>query len=350
VFDINDFDESYPGPWEWDLKRLAASAVVAGRDTGLSEKKCEELAVAVPESYRKVMGRFAKKPILDTWYFHVDADSVLKVFDKYAKKGAKSAKKTVKKARSHTRERTMAKLTEVVDGRRQIVNDPPLIVRLSDLLSEEQRKQISEEDIRKVWLEYLDSLPKERRMLLSRFRMADSALRVGGVGSVGTRCTIVLLEGNTEDDAFILHQKEAGPSALADYLPKRDYASQAERVVIGQRLIQATSDIFLGWAHGSITGTHFYWRQLKDMKGSFDVTKLNAKGLRTYLGLCSVCLARAHARTGDAAAISGYLGSGDVFDKAISKFAVAYANQTVCDHQALVEAIESGRVAAETGI
>jgi uncharacterized protein (DUF2252 family) len=350
VFDINDFDEAYPGPWEWDLKRLAASAVVAGRENGFKEKKCEQLAAIVSKSYRESMRRFAQKPILDVWYFHVDADSVLNVFDKYAKKGAKSAKKTVKKARSHTRERTIVKLTEMVDGRRQIINDPPLVVRLSDLLSEEDERHISEQDIEKIWLEYLDSLPKERRMLLSRFRIADAALRVGGVGSVGTRCTILLLEGNTEEDALILQQKEAGPSALEGYLPKRDYASQAERVVVGQRLMQATSDIFLGRAHGHITGTQYYWRQLKDMKGSFDVAKLDAQGLRTYLGVCSVCLARAHARTGDAAAISGYLGSSDVFDKAISKFAVAYADQTVRDHQALVEAIESGRVAAETGI
>jgi uncharacterized protein (DUF2252 family) len=180
--------------------------------------------------------------------------------------------------------------------------------------------------------------------------MTDAAIRVGGVGSVGTRCTIILLEGNSADDALILQQKEAGPSALAAYLPKQDYASEAERVVVGQRLIQATSDIFLGWARGHITDTQYYWRQLKDMKGSFDVTKLNAKGLGTYLRVCSACLARAHARTGDAGSISGYLGSSDVFDKAIGKFAMAYADQTLSDHQALVEAIESGRVAAETGI
>ena len=187
-------------------------------------------------------------------------------------------------------------------------------------------------------------------MLLSRFHIADAALRVGGVGSVGTRCTILLLEGYTKEDAIILQQKEAGQSALAGYLTKQEYASQAERVVVGQRLIQAASDIFLGWAHGTITGKQYYWRQLKDMKGSFDVSKLNAKGLRAYLALCSVCLARAHARTGDAAAISGYLGSGRVFDKAIRKFAVAYADQTVRDHQALVDAVESGRVVAEVGV
>ena len=350
VFDINDFDEVYPGPWEWDLKRLAASAVVAGRENGFKEKQCMRLAEVVSKSYREFMSRFANKPILDTWYFHVDAESVLNVFDKYAQKGSKVAQKTVKKARSHTREQTIVKLTEVVDGKRQIVNNPPLIVHFSDLLSEEQKELFSGQDVESVWLRYLDSLPKDRRLLLSRYRIADAALRVGGVGSVGTRCTILLLEGYTEEDALILQQKEAGPSALAGYLPKREYASQAERVVVGQRLIQADPDIFLGWAHGHITGTQFYWRQLKDMKGSFDVSKLDAKGLRAYLALCSVCLARAHARTGDAAAISGYLGSGDVFDRAISKFAVAYADQTRLDHQALVEAIESGRVAAETGI
>ena len=350
VFDINDFDEAYPGPWEWDVKRLAASAVVAGRENGFKEKQCKKLAQVVAKSYREYMSRFAKKHILDTWYFSIDAESVLKVFDKYAKKGSRAAHKTVKKARTHTHEHSIAKLTEFIDGRRQIINDPPLIVRLSDLLSEEQREQFSDEDAKKVWLEYLDSLPKDRRLLLSRFRIADAALRVGGVGSVGTRCTILLLEGYTEEDAIILQQKEAGPSALAAYLTNKDYDSQAERVVVGQRLIQASSDIFLGWVRGALTGHHYYWRQLKDMKGSFDVSELDAKGLKAYLAICSICLARAHARTGDAAAISGYLGSGKVFDKAIGKFAVAYADQTVQDHQALVDAVESGRVVAEVGV
>ena len=231
VFDINDFDETYPGPWEWDLKRLAASAVVAGRENGLNEEECKELATIVSKTYRELMGRFAQASILDVWYFYVDADSVLKVFDKYAKKGAKSAQKTVKKARSHTRQRTLEKLTEVIDGRRQIVNDPPLLVRLAELLSNEQKAQVSEGDIEKFWQDYVNSLPEERRLLLSRFRISDAALRVGGVGSVGTRCTIALLEGNAADDALILQQKEAGPSALEAYLPKRGYASQAQGMI-----------------------------------------------------------------------------------------------------------------------
>jgi uncharacterized protein (DUF2252 family) len=173
---------------------------------------------------------------------------------------------------------------------------------------------------------------------------------VGGVGSVGTRCFIALLEGDTDEDAIILQQKQAGPSALQAYLPKMDFASQAQRVVIGQRLMQAASDIFLGWHHSEGISIDLYWRQLKDMKASFDLANLDASGLETYLKVCGLCLARAHARTGDAAAISGYLGSGDVFDKAIRDFAVAYADQTENDHQALVEAVDSGRIIVQTGI
>ena len=197
---------------------------------------------------------------------------------------------------------------------------------------------------------YLDTLPDERRYLLQRFRLVDGALRVGGVGSVGTRCAIVLLEGEAGDDALLLQLKQAGASVLEPYMSRPRSGRHAVRVVTGQRLMQAASDIFLGWHSSELSGREYYWRQLKDMKGSFDVSKLDAKGLRAYLALCSICLARAHARTGDAAAISGYLGSGEVFDKAISKFAMAYADQTMRDHQALVEAIESGRVEAETGI
>ena len=198
------------GPWEWDLKRLAASAVVAGRDNGFKDKTCRRLALAVGRSYRKSMQRFSQASVLDEWYFHVDADSVLKVFDKYARKSSKSARKTVTKARSHTRQRTLQKLTEVVDGKKQIVNDPPLLERVSDLLSEEQKQQISKQDIESAWFEYINSLPEDRRRLLTRYRISDAALRVGGVGSVGTRCTIALLEGDADEDALILQQKQAG--------------------------------------------------------------------------------------------------------------------------------------------
>jgi uncharacterized protein (DUF2252 family) len=330
VFDINDFDEAYPGPWEWDLKRLAASAVVAGRENGFQEKVCRRLATVVSRSYRQRMRRFFEAPILDEWYHYVDADSVLEVFKTYAGKSAKHAEKTFRKAEARTSERTLEKLTEVVDGKRQIVNNPPLLQRLSDLSTEEY-EQVTEQVVESAWIAYVNSLPEERRRLLARFRITDAALRVGGVGSVGTRCMIGLL-------------------ALEPYLPQVDYASQAQRVVIGQRLMQAASDIFLGWHHSTLTGTQYYWRQLKDKKGSFDMQRLDERGMGTYLAVCSVCLARAHARTGDAASISGYLGSGTVFDTAIGDFAVAYADQTERDYQALVDAVNTGRIVAETGI
>jgi uncharacterized protein (DUF2252 family) len=221
---------------------------------------------------------------------------------------------------------------------------------LEELLSQEQKEQVTPVQILEMWHQYLESLPEERRRLLSWFQLADSALRVGGVGSVGTRCTIVLLEGSAKDDAIILQQKEAGPSVLEPYLPRKAEENPAKRVVQGQRLTQAATDIFLGWHQGAHTGTHFYWRQLKDMKGSLAVADLDKKGLETYLQVCGICLARAHARTGDAASISGYFGSGKALTSAITEFAVAYADQTKRDHQALVAAIENCRVIAEEGI
>ena len=350
VFDVNDFDETYPGPWEWDLKRLAASAVVAGRGNGLDDKSCQKLAATVCEAYRESMAHLAAMTNLDVWYYHVDAASVVKLFDQYAHKSAKQAQKTVKKAQSHTAAHTLDKLTQVVDGKRQFINTPPLVERLSELLTDEQKKVAAEQgDVNKAWQEYLASLPEERRVLLKRYRLVDAALRVGGVGSVGTRCMIALLEGDKAEDALILQQKEADHSSLEAYLTKHDYPSQAQRVVVGQHLMQASSDIFLGWNQAP-SGTQFYWRQLKDMKGSFDVTTFDAKGLAAYLAICATCLARAHARSGDATAISGYLGRSAVFDKAVSKFAMAYADQTEKDYQALLDAVKSGRIAAEPGI
>ena len=350
VFDLNDFDEAYPGPWEWDLKRLAASAAVAGRQNGFRDKDNRKLARLVARVYREAMRRFSKAPILEVWYYHVEADRVLTLFEEYSKKSAKSTQKMLTKARSKTREATLEKLTEVAAGRRQFVNDPPLLVRLHDLLTEQQKNQIPGEYVEQSWFEYISSLPEERRLLLSRFRPADAALRVGGVGSVGTRCSILLLEGSARKDAIILQQKEAGPSVLETYLPERGYENHAHRVVTAQRLLQAASDIFLGWHRSPVTENQFYWRQLKDMKGSVDVATLDQTGLGTYLGVCSASLARAHARTSDPAAIAGYLGKGEAFDKAIGEFALAYADQTDRDHQALAEAVDSGRITAQTGI
>jgi len=355
VFDINDFDEAFPGPWEWDLKRLAASAVVAGRDNGFSEKWCRQLATVVSETYQASMAKFAQAPTLDVWYYHVEVDSVLNAFATSSKKGRKSAQRMVKKARAHTHEQTMEKLTHLEDGRHQINSNPPLLVPFREMglekaFSEEDLKQITEKTVADTWAQYLDSLPPERRFLLQRYRLTDVALRVGGVGSVGTRCIIVLLEGGAENDALILQLKEAGPSVLETYLPKHREYQHAERVVVGQRLMQANSDIFLGWHKAEISGRDYYWRQLKDMKGSLEVADMDEAGLQTYLKVCSVCLARAHARTGDAAGIAGYLGSGGAFADAIADFAVAYADQTERDYQALVNAVKLGRIMAETGI
>jgi uncharacterized protein (DUF2252 family) len=350
IFDINDFDETYPGPWEWDLKRLAASAVVAGRENGFSEEENWKAAEVVVKAYAKFMKRLSETTALEAWYYHVGVDDVQEVLARASKAGKKSAKKMVGKAKTKTQEQTLEKLTYMEDGRRRIISEPPLLVPFRELLSEEEKEQLSAEKIREDWGEYVDSLPPDRRRLIGRYRPVDMALRVGGVGSVGTRCAIMILQGGSEDDALILQQKETGESVLETYLGQGEYDNPARRVVEGQRLMQASSDIFLGWHQGSITDVHYYWRQLKDMKGSVDVSTLDDDGLKTYVAVCAVCLARAHARAGDAAAISGYVGKGRSLSKAIADFAVAYADQTERDHQALVDAVASGRLTAETGV
>ena len=355
IFDINDFDETYLGPWEWDLKRLAASAVVAGRENGFSDKKCSSLAADVAKTYAFAMGRFSEMQTLDVWYYHIEAESVLAVFEKTSKQGEKSAKKLITKARSKTHQQTMQKLTRMENGKRRIISDPPLLVPLRELslekfVSKAELRQMTEQAVESAWAQYLDSLPDERRFLLMRYQIADAALRVGGVGSVGTRVSIVLLEGRNEDDALILQLKEAGASVLEPYGAKRHYANNAERVVTGQRLMQATSDIFLGWHSSDFSDRDYYWRQLKDMKGSAEVGAMGYDHFRTYAGVCAWCLARAHARTGDEAGIYGYIGKNDAFSEAIGDFALAYADQTERDYQLLVEAVKSGRVAAEIGV
>jgi len=350
VFDINDFDETHPGPWEWDVKRLAASAVVAGRESGYDDRINRKLAQAVVETYAQSMRKLTKTNTMDIWYFHVEVESVLSVFEQSSKETQRSAEKMVSKARGKTQKQTLEQLTTMVDGKRQFKSDPPLLVPLDELLSEEQMEEISIAHVQDAWRQYLDSLSEERRVLLSRFKLRDAALRVGGVGSVGTRCTILLLEGVTKEDAIILQQKEAGPSVLEMHTQDSKHLSPAKRVVIGQRMIQAASDIFLGWHQSGLTGANYYWRQLKDMKGSLDVATLDPEGLETYLRVCALCLARAHARTGEPDTISGYIGSGKGFSRAIADFALAYADQTEIDHQALVSAIESGQITAEIGI
>lgn len=355
VFDINDFDEAYPGPWEWDLKRLAASAVVAGRGNGYGEKKCKNLAEHTTKLYAYAMDKFSQAHVLDVWYYHVNADDVLKVFEKTSKKGEKKAQKMVRKASRKTHQQTLEKLTTIQDGKRFIISDPPLLVPFHELglerfLSPEDLRLATEQVIKDAWSKYLESLPDERRYLLKQFQIKDAALRVGGVGSVGTRCMIVLLESGPGGDALILQLKEAGPSVLEIYVDRRITPGNAERVVTGQRLMQATSDIFLGWHTSLLSGREYYWRQLKDMKGSADVSEMDYESFKSYMNVCAWCLARAHARTGDEASIAGYIGKNDSFARAIGEFAVAYADQTEKDYQSLVGAVKSGRLTAETGI
>lgn len=350
AFDINDFDETYPGPWEWDLKRLAASAVLAGRTTGFDEEENRKLAMAVNTYYREAMANLTQAPFMDVWYYELEVDRVLKFFERSSKKDIKSAQKVVRQASVSTEEHTMEKLTEVVDGKRRIRNNPPLLVRLSEELIKGQNAWITEQDVKRLFQDYVDSLSEERRPIMSHFRISGGALRIVGIGSVGTRCLILLLEGATKEDALIMQLKEADQSVLEPYVAKKDYASQAMRVVIGQKLMQAASDIFLAGFVDSLTGIQYYLRQFKDMKGSFDFNSLDKAGLEAYLQVCSVCLARAHARTGEAACISGYIGKSDAFCEAVTDFAVAYANQTESDYRALNEAVKSGRIQAQKGL
>lgn len=356
VFDVNDFDEAYYGPWEWDLKRLVASIVTAGRENGLDDKTNRKIAEGAAEDYRRTMHRISEMRTLDVWYFHIKAEALEAFFARYtSKKSRKASSKALKEARARSQEQTLEKLTYFDDGNRRLRSKPPLLVPLrsgdvNELLDADSLAEISTEAVAEAWQDYLNHLTEERRFLLTRYQIEDQALRVGGVGSVGTRCVVLLLAGGAKHDSLVLQLKEAGSSALEPYLPTRLEFGHAERIVIEQQLMQATPDIFLGWHHNPVSGRDYYWRQLKDMKGSIDVAVLDESGFRAYVAACSVCLARAHGRTGDAAAISGYLGKSDRFDKALGDFALAYADQTAQDHQLLVDAVESGRIIAQTGV
>ncbi|MGH2515856.1 MAG: DUF2252 domain-containing protein, partial [Ktedonobacterales bacterium] len=339
IFDINDLDETYPGPWEWDVKRLAASIFVASRGNGFTDADSRNAVIAAVRSYRLHMTELANMGTLDVWYTHVTADDLLNLLaDKQTKK---QAQKQVAKFRQRGSLQAFSKLTEVADGHRIIANDPPLIMRVTeDMIGGE---------VRALFGKYTQSLRGAQRHVLDRFQIIDVARKVVGVGSVGTRCFIVLLMGRDEDDPLFLQVKEAEASVLETYLRKtQHYKHQGERVVAGLELMQAASDIFLGWMTGP-AGRDFYWRQLRDMKGSIEVETLSAANLALYAELCGHALARAHARaSGNAIEIAAYLGMSDSFDKAIASFAEAYANQTERDYQALQAAIKTGRIVAAT--
>jgi uncharacterized protein (DUF2252 family) len=344
LFDLNDFDETLPGPWEWDVKRLAASFVVAGRDNGFDAEECREAAQASVASYRQRMAEFSEMGELEVWYSRVGEGEVRGLLSvaRVRKRTAKKLSKSVRKARGRDNLQALSKLTRVVDGRRRIDDDPPLLVRIPE--GDEIRAQVYA-----ILEAYKRTLQEDRRHLLDRYRFVDAARKVVGVGSVGTRAYVVLLEGRDENDPLFLQVKEAGRSVLENYVKSNTYEHHGHRVVAGQRLMQAASDIFLGWFRGT-EGRDFYWRQLKDMKGSANVEGMSPDELVIYAGLCGWALARAHARSGDRVQIAAYLGKGERFDGAVADFAVAYADQTERDHAALCAAVKSGRIPADEGV
>jgi uncharacterized protein (DUF2252 family) len=343
LFDLNDFDETLPGPWEWDIKRLAVSFVVAGRDNGFDASDCRNAARAVTASYRQRMAEFSQMGELRVWYTRIGEEEVrgLLTEARAGKKTTKKLSKNVQKARGRDSLQVLSKLTRVVDGRRIINDDPPLLVRIPE--GDELRTQVYA-----ILESYKRTLQEDRRHLLERYRFVDAARKVVGVGSVGTRAYVVLLEGRDRDDPLFLQVKEAGASVLEGHIPSGTHEHHGHRVVAGQRLMQAASDIFLGWFRGT-EGRDFYWRQLKDMKGSAKVESMSADELVLYAGICGWALARAHARSGDRVQIAAYLGKSDRFDRSVAAFAEAYADQTERDHAALLAAVKSGRVVAEAG-
>ncbi len=354
VFDLNDFDETLPGPWEWDVKRLAASLAVAGRDNGYTAAERRTIVLAGAEAYRTAMADFAGMHTLDVWYAHLDVDTWLpRVQAELDPKRAKTLKKELAKVRARDSVQVFAKLTSEVDGQPRIVSQPPLIVPLAELLPEAVDRNELTERLAGILRSYRKTLETDRRHLLEQFRFVELARKVVGVGSVGTRAWIGLLLGRDGQDPLFLQMKEAQESVLERFVGRSEYANHGQRVVAGQRLMQAASDIFLGWERATgIDGQQrdFYVRQLRDWKGSVEVEAMLPSGMTLYARLCGWTLARAHARSGDRIAIASYLGKGDVFDRAVAEFAEAYADQNERDYQALVNAVKTGRIQAQTGL
>ncbi|HEX9354976.1 MAG TPA: DUF2252 domain-containing protein [Streptosporangiaceae bacterium] len=354
VFDVNDFDESLPAPWEWDVKRLAASLEVAARENGFSDKDRRKIVLASAQRYRQTMRQLAGEGNLEVWYTQVDIDEFRTRWDSLLKEGQRKAlDKGLAKARTRDSMQELRKLTRMEDGRPRIVPEPPVIVPLRDLLGELAGAFDIEKELKDLIGKYRRTLQPDRRVLLEQYEFTDMARKVVGVGSVGTRCWIILLLGRDESDPLFLQVKEAEESVLARFAGASRYNNQGERVVNGQRLMQAASDIFLGWQR--VTGLDgktrdFYVRQLRDWKFSVDIGTMIPRGLRLYGELCGLTLARAHARSGDEIAIAAYLGASDVFENAIAEFAVAYADQNERDFEAFTAAITSGRLIAERGM
>ncbi len=356
LFDLNDFDETLPGPFEYDVKRLAASFTIAGRNNGFRKADARAAATAAVAAYREAMAEFAGMRTMDIWYAHLAQDDIVAAGKVQARgkaqaKEVKRAEKNLAKTRTRDSLQALSKLAEVVDGRYRIVSQPPIVVPLRDLgpvygMSSDE----AEQTVRDQFRAYRRSLQDDRRRLLERFRVVDAARKVVGVGSVGTRAWIVLLQGRDAQDPLFLQVKEASASVLEDHLPKSRYQQHGQRVVQGQRMIQAASDIFLGWTRGADVSRHLYWRQLRDMKGSALVEALSPAAMAFYARSCGWTLARAHARSGDPIAIAEYLGDSDTFDRGVADFAKRYADQNERDYQGFVEAVRSGRLEALEGV
>lgn len=338
VFGINDFDETFPGPWEWDLKRLVASIVASARFLGADEDLCREAVMVAVSSYRKRMKTFATMGNLELWYSTIVPEDILNSLSVSARRGGE---KIIQKARSRTHMQVLEKLTDIIDKKNRLREDAPFIVHETH-----SRSGRPIEETLGLFLEsYFISLADDRKQLLQKYRIADVVRKIVGVGSVGTRCWVLFLEGNLSDDPLFLQVKEAQPSVLEPFFPESAYyANQGKRVVEGQRLIQGAPDIFLGW--GEQDGIHFYVRQLRDMKGGveFDPGKIKTENFPQYTSLCAWALALAHAKSGDAAMIAGYVGNSDELAEAMARFGVAYADQTEKDYKKLVAAAKSGRI------
>ncbi|WP_104179746.1 DUF2252 domain-containing protein [Arthrobacter sp. B0490] len=358
LFDLNDFDETLPGPFEYDVKRLAASFTIAARNNAFTRDDALEVTLTAVRAYREAMARFAHMRTLDIWYAHLSDEELMEAIDlavatqkgkalKKAEGIGKAARKNIGKARTRDSLQALTKLAEHVDGKYRIVSQPPVVIPARDLgrsfgLSADEVEQVIREQLRS----YRATLSRDRRHLLQRFEVVDVARKVVGVGSVGTRAFIVLLQGRDQQDPLFLQVKEATRSVLEDHLPKSRFRQPGERVVQGQRMMQAASDIFLGWTKGAQENRYLYWRQLRDMKGSAVVEGMDPLGMTFYANACGWTLARAHARSGDPVAIAAYLGKSDKFDRSITDFSERYADQNERDYTSFADAVRSGRLEA----
>ena len=362
LFDLNDFDETLPGPFEYDVKRMAASFTIAARNNGFTKEETHDATLTAVRSYREAMAGFAQMGTLDIWYARLSEEQLMETLDlavatqkgkahKAAHGMEKTAKANVAKARTRDSLQALSKLAELVDGNYRIVSQPPIVIPARELggtfaMSADELEHVIREQLRS----YRATLQDDRRHLLERFEVIDVARKVVGVGSVGTRAFIALLQGRDQQDPLFLQVKEATRSVLEDHLPKSKFNQPGERVVQGQRMMQAASDIFLGWTKGVQDNRYLYWRQLRDMKGSAIVESMKPIGMTFYANACGWTLARAHARSGDPIAIAAYLGKSDKFEVSITDFSERYADQNEQDYQAFADAVRSGRLEATEGL